>query len=215
MRTLNCHDFNERLNEILDQREIPTCDRALIAHAASCPLCDRRLTTQQSILELVESPKRTVVRDAPPANTQRSRRHEWNWLIVVATAACIAVAYSLFQPAHQSSIQPNAVAHSAQPVEATAGAVDTEQETHDVSEPNESFVATMGVAVESWNQFLATRTENTEWLEPVASPIRPLTESMTSPFNVLRQTMPRVRREEPRGELLDSAKVFLAKSQLA
>lgn len=62
------------------------------------------------------------------------------------------------------------------------------------------------LVVKSLSEFLAESTSNTKWLEPVATPIRPLADSMTSTFNVLRQAIPTGRRiAKPEINVQDSA----------
>jgi hypothetical protein len=47
---MNCHEFEDRLHRLLDDRQAPEADGALAAHAAECRPCGQLLTGQRLLL---------------------------------------------------------------------------------------------------------------------------------------------------------------------
>ncbi|MFC1758694.1 hypothetical protein ACFL2H_07990 [Planctomycetota bacterium] len=198
MNRMNCHEFETRLNDVLDRRDIPLEDGVLTSHAAECSTCCRLLSTQLRVMETIgkaisksEDHSNIGLSFVEPSLPQPRRSR--NWMLAVATAVCLAIALMLPQANDHSADAPLSqmvhVHDSSRAIPDTELEVVTEEHSQD-----STILVAMDDAVESWNHFLASRTENTAWLEPVATPIRPLANSMTSTFNVLRQAMPRVRR---------------------
>lgn len=105
---MQCHEFNDRLQVVLDERRRPESDGELARHAAACGECRERLAAQRAlfaslkILPLVPAhfAKDVVVHaelpqtgPVPPARASR-----WAWLAVAATATAAACLLS-FSPA--------------------------------------------------------------------------------------------------------------------
>ena len=215
MSRTNCLDFERRLNEVLDRHESPHDDDVLTAHADECSECNRYLSVQQSVMQIIGT---AGFENGLESNVTRSSlRYQTSpgWSVVSALAICLAIGLALPRMANRSAEQfsdesPMLVAQ----IHASSDKVPepVTQSPRVQTESNLTMLVTVDGAVESWQQFLASSTANAEWLEPVATPIRPLADSMTSTFNVLRKTMPGVRRmqDEERRESLDSAQRFHA-----
>jgi hypothetical protein len=103
---MNCHDFENRLNGILDDRGDPAADSRLIAHAGRCRSCEQLLAGQRALLTglrqlTVPSTGRDFSRrivaevaSAPVYSVQPGRI----WLAigaVLASAAAVLLAVSL------------------------------------------------------------------------------------------------------------------------
>src|SRR5207248_11363836 len=59
-RFMRCREFEDRMNDLLDQRHAPERDELLVRHAGQCPDCGRMLQGQAALfagLEVLESPQ--------------------------------------------------------------------------------------------------------------------------------------------------------------
>ncbi len=216
MNDTNCLTFELRLNEILDARGNPHADNVIVDHATECAECDRYLSAQVRILDIVNTVGLATCEKPRTASCTSNRRRLHGWSIGAALSVCVIIGFVLQGDAEQSDTeQPTLMAQIPSTVNVPGESIPTPPA--DIDERSTTMMVAMDGAVESWNQFLASSTENAEWLEPVATPIRPLADSMTSTFNVLRKTMPGVRRmqEQPQTERLDSAQRLLPQISLA
>ena len=216
MSETNCLEFERRLNEVLDARENPRDDHTIVGHAMECFQCDRYLATQVHILEAVNTAGLAKCEKPIAANRESDHQSRRAWFIGAALSICVVIGFSLPRHAEKSDADQPTMLAKVTPAENAAVELMVESPA-EVDESSTTMMVAMDGAVESWNQFLASSTENAEWLEPVATPIRPLADSMTSTFNVLRKTMPGVRRmqDQPRSEGLDSAQRLLSQISLA
>jgi hypothetical protein len=127
---MHCHEFEHRLNEVLDQRGRPEADTLLAEHARRCAGCGERLAAQRLVFagltqRAVPAPSAALARRAI-AQVVHARPHRapgrtrW-WLAasaVLASAAAVLLAVSLVRyvrsggPAlaarHESDEQPAA-----------------------------------------------------------------------------------------------------------
>jgi hypothetical protein len=112
---MNCHEFEQRMQAVLDDRGEPARDKELRAHAASCPPCRQLLAGQRALLAglaalpvppLAGGFSRRVVgqTDIVPAQladesaSRRSGRWPRAWLAVgtvLASAAAVLLALSV------------------------------------------------------------------------------------------------------------------------
>ena len=139
---MKCHEFEDRLHALLDDRRSPAGDTALAAHAAACPACGQLLTGQQVLLAGLRSglpplagdfARRTLDRylaessDAPldaVVLTGRGRsllaRRAWQvagWLL--ASAAALLIGFSIFLASRPADNANNAVVTKDQKVRKT------------------------------------------------------------------------------------------------
>ena len=107
---MNCIEFEDRLNDLLDDRLAPADDAALLAHAATCTECREMLAAQESLFHgLATLSRRThapeigkqVLRElhttahlAPPLPPPP--RRSWFSLLVTAAAVLVAVGLSIW-----------------------------------------------------------------------------------------------------------------------
>ena len=205
MNRLTCQEFEDRLNDVLDLRQSPQQDHRLTRHARVCSGCKRRLATQQSIISAVE-PR------AAAQNTYTNAKHAaGHWFLVsAAIAAAITITITLFAPTRNDADQQIASASVSGNNDSGADVTENVMENEGTSRTldGDTVSSPVDAAIETWSEFIVSSTSNTEWLEPVASPIRPLANSVSSTFNVLRQTLPQSRRDtKSRSEPLESAQI--------
>ena len=98
---MRCDQFEQRLNELLDERANPGEDQRLVQHATRCPACRGLLEAQRIVLSLLQQRKllqqasrraaaRSPVRRSPrrrpvePPATRNTTR------LALLTAACVA-----------------------------------------------------------------------------------------------------------------------------
>lgn len=108
---MKCTDFEDRLNELLDDRRAPQDDPALQAHAESCGDCREVLAAQESLFrgmaalqrrvpapELGKRVLRELNTPAPVLAPLPSPPRRRNWLTLLATAAAVllAVGFSIW-----------------------------------------------------------------------------------------------------------------------
>ena len=97
---MRCEQFEDRLNELMDQRANPLHDQRLAHHAERCPDCRSLLETQRLVLSILQ--RRRLDRQAGPrgmttpsaghrqrhwAGQQRPQQTAW---LPLLTAACLA-----------------------------------------------------------------------------------------------------------------------------
>jgi hypothetical protein len=128
-----CRQFEERLNALLDARELPVSDSLLSAHAASCAACRQLLAGQDALFatlaETVIAPPdeefaRRVVAQAAASDSQVVSHRRWPVVVaLVATAAALLVGISLLlsggsrpdRSIGRSKAKPRMVAKSRRP----------------------------------------------------------------------------------------------------
>jgi HAMP domain-containing protein len=96
---MHCRDFEQRLNDVLDQRQRPEADPWLNAHAAQCEHCAQLLTGQRALLAglsraatptLGRDFARRVVNEKAMQPSRGAARRTW-----LALAACLASAAAM------------------------------------------------------------------------------------------------------------------------
>jgi hypothetical protein len=126
---MKCTDFAERLNEVLDLRLQPADDRALQAHADTCPECRELLCAEESLFSgLAQLHRRTfapelgqrVLAELEPTGRKvevpsfpvpRSPR---NWFTLLASAAVVllALGFGIWVANQKTDQQANGTASS-------------------------------------------------------------------------------------------------------
>lgn len=111
---MNCREFADRLNELLDERRNPRADRALAAHAADCQPCDELLAGHELVLATIAHlpvvpassgfARRVVARAVPEFRPVQKLPASRAWLALstlLAAAAAMLLAVSLVWYARQ------------------------------------------------------------------------------------------------------------------
>lgn len=137
---MQCHEFEDRLNSVLDERASPATDQALVAHARRCRWCAEVLQAQQMLAgglrplpvpELSVNFAARVVGQfaAERARPAASRAARW-WLaasVVLSSAAAVLLCLSLVWRARRdhgpavASSDPHATLAPRLPVRGNAG----------------------------------------------------------------------------------------------
>lgn len=168
---MRCEQFNQRLHWLLDERRVPEEDQALVNHASECEEC-------RSILEA----QRCLFASLTPRSKEVVKARSWkSWSAATAVAAALLVML-LSKPISN---------HSAAP---TFGEQPPLQET--VAEtPNADLFA-------EFIKYLPDEPKIADaiWLDGMSGSIRPLADSMTSTFNVLKRGWVGTGREQPAPE---------------
>lgn len=131
---MQCREFEEGLNRLLDERRAPEADASLIEHAATCEPCRQLFAGQRVLLSglrqraavsvsadfsrRVLSTYQTEAAEAIVLETSSAARRAWQLAaMVLATAAALAVGVSIYlasqpgQPATVAANPPLAVPH--------------------------------------------------------------------------------------------------------
>jgi hypothetical protein len=110
---MQCHEFEHRLNCLLDDRQSPESDQLLVAHASGCERCGQLLIGQRLLLaglrhgvasaagsqlaQNVVAEYQAVPMDARVLDGGAMRRRAWQVLAwLAATAAAFVVAVSIY-----------------------------------------------------------------------------------------------------------------------
>jgi hypothetical protein len=203
---MQCHEFEQRLNDLLDERQSPENDPLLAGHAAECSDCRQFLVGQRILFEGLRRGHGVGTRDQFAAKVVASHTIEpaaaglvarrsspgdksslaWIVWLGLATAAAALVAVSIFlasEPAGQQqaggvgSGQANAVAGTE-----SAGAQGRAKGLSQYTPPGGYGVAIAGFVPEAVEQF--------ENVERYAPGIRPLRVSFAMLWDALRRTIP-------------------------
>lgn len=122
---MQCREFADRMNEVLDRRQAPERDALLLRHAGECLPCRQTLRGQAALfagLELAETPtlsnqfaaavlvQANEIPVATIANPQRSARKNWVGVIAgfVSLAAVVLVAVLIGLSRQQGPVRPTA-----------------------------------------------------------------------------------------------------------
>ena len=99
---MQCHEFDERLHRLLDDRQSPQRDGALLAHAQYCASCREVLRAQESLLRHFGRnctpqpppgfPSRFLERADVAATLARREKPSRRWLLVATIGATAALA---------------------------------------------------------------------------------------------------------------------------
>ena len=215
---MRCQQFESRLNTVLDERRDPALDPQLCAHAHACPLCQRLLETHRQILSAyrhrngiaLSHPTRSWQNRAPAAHP---RTRTIAVAALLATVCAVPLLRSNLPPARRSERPQTALPDSTRSLPAAP----RHPRPHSIHEtiadaaPATPNPETLDVA---WSEL---RELNLEWLFPdlelprqqgsewlsrvrqVGGSLRPLTNSVTSTFSILRRTWPGAQVTESNG----------------
>lgn len=113
---MNCGEFEQRLNDALDERQNPSADFALEAHAAECAACRtlaaayRAFTRRSAMPQSDYSPEEVANGVLALLRSRRRRRAAWSTAIAGALAAAAAVLMAVSLPPRLQSGSPSPVA---------------------------------------------------------------------------------------------------------
>jgi hypothetical protein len=190
---MNCSEFEIRLNDVLDQRELPQYDELLVGHAQTCRDCQQRLAAQEALfagLELFDPPAlsprfaQRVLHDARAPQiavaSHHAERSSWNWPAIatlLAWAAAVLLALTVgFRMSEWGNPSPDATLASALP--GTSQQLSPER----FLEYRELF--------HLWALQLPDAVEQLESVEQYAPGIRPVRASFVVAIDTLYRTIP-------------------------
>ena len=133
---MRCREFEDRMNDVLDQRLPPERDALLLRHAGECRSCHQLLAGQATLLagvELLETPPLSTnfvtavlvqSRETPVAremNPQRSGKKKWLRILagLVSLAAVVLVAVWIGMSRQEDPARPTAVKPASPPAPKT------------------------------------------------------------------------------------------------
>lgn len=191
---MRCHEFETRLNDLLDERRQPRLDVQLSRHTRQCDQCEGLLRSYEAVFEGLQSLPvlevdsdlgARVVADFRPTVAMRMQRREslrqWSrWLMVAA--AMLAAAVPAWYVGRMSISPPN-------------GDRPTPQLTNNIEQPpvggstvasrlNYDYEELARMAAPIASRPLAVAGDMADGLKPVAT-------SMSAAFDALRRTIPR------------------------
>lgn len=216
---MRCREFEDRMNDLLDQRLPPERDALLLRHAGECRSCHELLAGQATLLagvELLETPPLSTnfaaavlvqSREIPEAletNTPRSGKKKWLGMLVglVSLAAVVLVAVWIGMSRQEDPARP-AAAKPASP----AAAPKTIEVAKDLAPPKQSAPTSVANAVappiaakEEYQEYrdainsltaqLPSAVEKIDEVQQSTPAIRPLRASFSMAIGTLQRTIP-------------------------
>jgi hypothetical protein len=200
---MHCREFEERLNDLLDERERPADDRQLAAHAAQCGPCRQALAGHDALLSgLARAATPPLGRDfarrviaATSAGPAPGRVHsaQRGWLAIgaaLASAAAMLIGLSLAWRARDSD--PAAIAG---PTTASRGRPSLTGADLLIQAPR--FPNHVRTSFDELAIALPGAVDRLDEVEQIAPGIRPLRVSLFLIWDTLCRTVPGVRDSEP------------------
>jgi hypothetical protein len=193
---MNCQEFDDRLDTLLDDRIDPLHDQALIEHTWRCEECSRKLMLQDNLLRILP-----LAAPAPPdalaqkRSRQRPTASTFSRIPALVTAAAGLLFFSLFGiPGHNAPTGPQLISPPR-----PSNAIISSLATDDTQSPRDSRTNLASIATHPdipWAPstveaiFVEARPELTIISTRVARPFRPVATSVVSAWDVIRQTFP-------------------------
>lgn len=197
---MNCHEFENRLNDLLDERLPVGEDGALRAHAARCGNCREIWLAQQQVVAYFQQSRPTVRREwsrqnqvvcVQPSARNARWRFDFRWLAVagVGIAAAIVLMFSPAWPGNRAPEQAQPVAENAPPPVVPANdlavAVASQNATNGSGMRLEQLFAW-----QQWAEHWPDSIEQMEQVEEMSPGLRPLRSSFSVAFHTLWRTIP-------------------------
>lgn len=224
---MQCHEFDERMQDLLDARRLPEQDPALLAHTSECGNCRQQLAAQEALFRSLAARRVTavspgfasrVVEQVQETNLRPQSAPRRPWLLataIVSTAAAALLAVGIFANHRGSDVQPGGLVRQTPDDQGgqsanTLIAVDTQ--TKASNSPSPSAVATSQrqpidgqiaemVPLEQAIQSLASQVpqavQRLDEVEEATPGLRPVRKSFTLAIGTIRRTMPQQSRERP------------------
>jgi hypothetical protein len=204
---MRCEQFEHRLNEVLDQRRDPAQDRALHRHAQTCSACRGLLDTHRQILSAFRLRKAGTVRPLPPQSSLNDRRignRSAALAALLATACAVPLLIGSWMSATRSGQTKPDPLIVPQGYSVAASDQGLPSSRPPIAQPAPPDSSPEALAI-SWS---GLRELNLEWLlhdldmpqqtradwlsrvREVGGSLRPLTNSVTSTFSILKRTWP-------------------------
>lgn len=204
---MKCHEFEHRLNELLDARLVPERDLQLCAHARVCEACSQSLAGHAALLAGLRQPGPTLMPDfsdrvvaaslapgadaeLPPAAPQRS----W-WLVAaaLATAASLLVVVGVGRTIRQNRLRNDLTTQG--PGTSNPNRPDAKPKSRGIATmvPGRSAPRRYAAYGLQLNSFAATLPEAAQHLDEVeryAPGFRPLRMSFSMLLDALCRTIP-------------------------
>ena len=180
---MNCQQFNQELNRLLDERCRPEQDPILNQHANECSDCRAVLATQQLLFGQLKLQSNSTINPKHPTTFNAP---SWGMAGIVASLLVLV------------AIVPSMINHSApiatpiaqpQPESARSATTQIPAQRAEISPAPHSDLV---LGIMKVRQYLPNepRIGELQWLEEVSGGIQPLTHSMSSTLNVLKRTWP-------------------------
>jgi len=199
---VQCEEFENRLHRLLDRRKLPASDPALVAHAVYCAECQSLLDGYDLLFDGLDLGEPTfalsplaqrVCADMNAARGLPSTAPAWqaSWIPLALAASLLIAITALWQTTdRQDTAAPsssNALSHnklsSVAPLDSVAL---VPSEKGNLPWPDGP------VELEQYGEFVGQtleRTRNSQWVEQVATGLRPLQDTMYVAWNVLRDNL--------------------------
>jgi hypothetical protein len=210
---MQCTEFEDRLNRLLDHRLLPDDDPHLRQHAQDCPACAETFGSQQRLFAGLRSMRvepadglaaRVVVRQQMEVRAVRSKWQSMQWTALLVTAASLGWVALL---AVQGQRAPQQFIPGVAP---TAGSVaprttprQASPRTDDLAiastqgDPAEAQFHEYRRALEDLAMRFGDSAELGEMSESLSPSIRPIQSSFGIALDALRRTLPRSRENSP------------------
>jgi hypothetical protein len=218
---MQCHEFEERMHWLLDERQSPHCDTQLLAHARNCVECHQTLRTQEVLFRNLDRGRgselppgfaeRVVsqVEARPLISRLKGNRRFWAVVgTVVATAAVALLAASLAfnrqpqtpavpgvaeQATKDSPNSPKSPAADPSP----AGGLASDLKSPEASTPDVESLEQYSQAIQSLASQVPHAVERLDEVEEATPGLRPVRTSFTLAIGTIRRTIPPPRKAPP------------------
>ena len=221
---MNCQQFDDRLQLLLDNRVTPESDIALVEHAEDCTSCRQILLTQARLFKSFKGEDDSKTNAPAIADlellsscaTQDRLGFSSEWAGRIAVAICLSIALSLgvrlMAPQDAGVVNSNvATTNSLTPSKPGATSSIDNPGTVETTESRPARIASEGYEVDwtlvaaSFAQSAKLPDERPEWVTRVAGEFQPVAESVQSALSVLRRSALPVRstrKSEPQASVL-------------
>ena len=201
---MRCDEFEQRVHQLLDERQPVHADRSVAEHAGACPRCQSLLDAYQDLwdgLDLLDPPPldaefaTRVVVAVPLARPPRQVPRWLPWAAMAIAASLLVLATAAWWQRHfETAPPPDSVPTSSQPGLAVhrlgpdGGA--SREDKLAPSAPVTESIRTQ--PLEAIFQHLAGQlsAEHIGAVDGLAMGLRPIRESLTTAFDVLRTAIP-------------------------
>lgn len=222
---MRCDEFESRINQLLDERQVPHDEQDVADHAGTCEACAGVLTSYRQVLDVVQSTK-SLEMDGDPAEAivaqvqlaARRRRRFWSVLVplTVAASLLIALAPLLKMRIDETNVADSPDSKSSEPV--IADGTNTEKSSAIAAAPNEEPPTDLQRMAKGmgklWDGVVKGRTssaddptrpsdaddlgsEQRNWVTDMSEDLKPLADTMVAALSAMRRTLPDTGGGEP------------------
>ncbi|MDX1946382.1 MAG: zf-HC2 domain-containing protein [Pirellulaceae bacterium] len=208
---MKCHEFENRLNDLLDERLAPESDARLVAHAQGCEVCGQLLQGQRALLAglrpfpgpalRAEFADEVVVASlAPGADVEFAPREpatRWWVFALVATAATLLLTFGIGRAISRNRAQRDQIVkqnEGSPPSQSPRGMAIVTPRRGGSAAPSPPLsgrrYAAFGPQIGSFAATLPAAVEHFDEVERYAPGLRPLRISFVMLFDTLRRAIP-------------------------